>query len=107
MNPTPQVNPAIFRSRRIEAQVGEDYTVLAVSTRDVSLFAGCVTHVIKIGRGAYSKQMIIHAQGNAPAVGAPCKRMGGNGAALIWADTTGTVTGGGFTAAAVPSDWRS
>jgi hypothetical protein len=108
MNPHPQYRPAVPRSRHINNQVGETYSILAVITRDAGLFARCTTHDITIGRGDYSKALVIHSQGDAPAVGAVCKRkrIGGNGIALIWSDASGRVTGGGFTTAAVPPDWR-
>jgi hypothetical protein len=111
MNPvafTPVPDAAVPRSRHIDSQLGEEYSILSVLTRDTRLFLSCVTHDIKIGRGDYSKQLVIHAQGEAPVVGAPVKRkrLGGNGIALIWANRTGRVTGGGFTTAAVPADWR-
>lgn len=94
--------------RQIDAMEGETYTVLVIVTRTSTLFPGCVIHDMEIGRGAFTQRLVIHAQGEAPSVGSVVKRKRvPDGFAIIWADESGKVIGGGFTTAAVPRDWRS
>ena len=60
--------------RQIDAMEGDEFRIAAVSTRDVSLFAQCITHDITIKKPGFGKALVIHAQGDAPVVGAAVKR---------------------------------